>query len=244
MCVGLSLRARNASLRRYGRRLERRSKGIALYLLLLIQQLDELLQTNKNFQLGVWTRGALNKAAFAVDETHSLEAMQQQFLFAAKNQISLWGPHGEINDYSAREWAGVVGDYYAGRWTLYFEMLFDTLMKNQTLVHEDYHAKAVEYGLQWDAKPDLYEVSHFSPIKTIEKQYRDIFENSMKRFEIEENATIKATAYHLSKSHDPEMLAAICAADLECMAFNTKGELFREISSVIPESGVNVYLRK
>lgn len=221
-----------------------RSKGIAGYLLLLIQQLDELLQTNKNFQLGVWTRGALEKAAFAVDETHSLEAMQRQFLFAAKNQISLWGPHGEINDYSAREWAGVVGDYYEGRWTLYFEMLFDALMKNQTLIHDNYHEKAVEYGLKWDSKPDLYEVSHSSPIPTIEKQYHAIFKNAMKRFLIQEHATIQEEPYHLAKSHDPEMLAAICASDLECMAFNTKGELFRRISSVVPESGTNVYLRK
>lgn len=220
-----------------------RSKGIALYLLKLIQQLDTLLQTNKNFQLGVWTRGALKKASFAADETHSLEAMQRQFLFAAKNQISLWGPNGEINDYSAREWAGVVGDYYAGRWTLYFEMLFDALNMNRTLVHEDYHVKAVEYGLKWDLKPDLYRVSHFNPVETIEKQYRDIFGYSMKCFRKEENVNLQSTAYHVSKSHDPEVLSAVCAADVECLAFNSNGELFRETGSEVQQSGVNLYLR-
>ena len=122
---------------------------------------DDLLHTNvflfnsidkqKNFQLGVLLKGTVEKAQTAVDETHSFEDMKKAFLFSAKNQVTLWGPNGEINDYSAREWAGLVGDYYYGRWNLYFDMLFDCLDRNTTLDHDVYHAKAVEYGLSWDS---------------------------------------------------------------------------------------------
>ena len=61
-------------------------------------------------------RGTAEKAKTAADTTHSLEEMTKAFLFSAKNQVTIWGPNGEINDYSAREWNGVVGDYYYGRW--------------------------------------------------------------------------------------------------------------------------------
>jgi alpha-N-acetylglucosaminidase len=92
----------------------------------------------------------LKKAENAVDDTHTLEEMQKVFLFAAKNQITLWGPNAEINDYSAREWSGLVGDYYYGRWNLYFDMLFDALNHNITLDQELYHNRSIEYGLRWD----------------------------------------------------------------------------------------------
>ena len=72
----------------------------------------------------MWTHGAVEKAKDAADETHSVEEMQKVFLFAAKNQVNvfvsthrqvtLWGPNGEINDYSAREWSKLTGEYYYG----------------------------------------------------------------------------------------------------------------------------------
>ena len=93
--------------------------------------------------MGVLLKGTVEKAKTAVDETHS-------FLFSAKNQVTLWGPNAEINDYSAREWAGLTGDYYYGRWELYFNTLFNCLDNNRTLDHEVYHKLAVEYGLHWD----------------------------------------------------------------------------------------------
>ena len=97
-------------------------------------------------------RGTAAKAKTAVDATHPLEAMMKAFLFSAKNQITLWGPHGEINDYSAREWNGVVGDYYYGRWKLYIDMLFDALDHEQALGYDVYHNASVAYALRWDTR--------------------------------------------------------------------------------------------
>ena len=110
----------------------------------------------------MWTQGAVEKAKDAADETHSVEEMQKVFLFASKNQVNvfvsthrqvtLWGPNGEINDYSAREWSKLTGEYYYGRWDLYFNMLFDHLDRNETLNMDEYHKKAVEFGLEWDSR--------------------------------------------------------------------------------------------
>ncbi len=76
--------------------------------------------------------------------------MEKVFLFASKNQVSLWGPNGEINDYSAREWSGLVGDYYYGRWNLYFDMIDECLQKGIEIDLTAYHNKSIEFGLYWD----------------------------------------------------------------------------------------------
>ena len=112
---------------------------------------DQLME-QKNFELAVWTQGAARKAEEAVDETHTLEEMTKIFVYAAKNQVSLWGPRGEINDYSAREWSTLTGEYYYGRWELYFDMMFNALKNDQTINMEEYHRMAVAWGREWNIR--------------------------------------------------------------------------------------------
>ncbi|KIW99859.1 uncharacterized protein Z518_10787 [Rhinocladiella mackenziei CBS 650.93] len=47
--------------------------------------------------------------------------------YNAVNQITLWGPAGEISDYASRQWAGLVGGYYVPRWRLFTEAYIDAL---------------------------------------------------------------------------------------------------------------------
>ena len=105
-------------------------------------------------------RDTAEKAKTAVDAKHSVEEMTRDFLFSAKNQVTIWGPNGEINDFSAREWNGVVGDYYYGRWKLYFDMMFDSLDHEQPLGYDVYHNKSIEYALKWDARVGVCGVAY------------------------------------------------------------------------------------
>ena len=105
-------------------------------------------------------RGTAEKAKTAADTTHSLKEMTKAFLFSAKNQVTIWGPNGEISDYSAREWNGVVGDYYYGRWKLYFDMLFDALDHEQALDYDVYHNASIAYALKWDASVGVERRGH------------------------------------------------------------------------------------
>jgi len=58
-------------------------------------------------------------------------------LFNAKNQITLWGPDGNINgnlhrkirfflifmiDYASKHWGGLVNSYYLHRWETFIDM--------------------------------------------------------------------------------------------------------------------------
>lgn len=46
-----------------------------------------------------------------------------QYEWNARNQITLWGPNGEILDYAIKQWAGVVKDYILPRWELFINEL-------------------------------------------------------------------------------------------------------------------------
>jgi alpha-N-acetylglucosaminidase len=47
--------------------------------------------------------------------------------FNAMNLITLWGPEGEINDYSTRPWSGLYSSYYYERWKLLFDRVVHLL---------------------------------------------------------------------------------------------------------------------
>jgi len=73
----------------------------------LIIDLDNLLGTNINYLLGQWLADAQSWA-----QTPFERDLNQ---FNALNQLTLWGPNGEINDYAAKEWSGLVKSYYLER---------------------------------------------------------------------------------------------------------------------------------
>lgn len=50
-----------------------------------------------------------------------------QYEWNARNQITLWGPRGEIRDYAAKQWAGVVTDYFKPRWELFIREMQTSL---------------------------------------------------------------------------------------------------------------------
>ncbi|XP_018324295.1 alpha-N-acetylglucosaminidase isoform X2 [Agrilus planipennis] len=85
----------------------------------LFTDLDLILASNENFLLGKWLKDAKNVA----DNPSEIA----QFEYNARNQITLWGPNGEIVDYANKQWAGVVADYFEPRWEIYLSALEKSL---------------------------------------------------------------------------------------------------------------------
>ncbi|KAF1361121.1 putative alpha-N-acetylglucosaminidase [Lizonia empirigonia] len=85
-------------------------------LLTNLATLDTLLLTLPQFRLASWLDAA---RASASPETELAAA----YALAALNQITLWGPGGEINDYASKQWGGLVGPYYGERWRVFLEYL-------------------------------------------------------------------------------------------------------------------------
>ncbi|KAH8648643.1 putative alpha-N-acetylglucosaminidase [Xylariales sp. PMI_506] len=87
-------------------------------MLALLSSLDSVLSTNENFLLYTWISAA---RATAVNSSDA------DFLeYNARNQVTLWGPLGEISDYASKTWSGLVSTYYLPRWRMFTEYILFT----------------------------------------------------------------------------------------------------------------------
>ena len=83
---------------------------------------DRLLSTNEYFLLGRWLS--------YVPEWSSSPADLAQIEYDAHSILTTWGDRtasNELHEYANRDWAGLVSDYYAPRWKLYFDSLEQAL---------------------------------------------------------------------------------------------------------------------
>ena len=87
--------------------------ALAAALLGLISDIDATNSGDVNFLLGTWLSDAAAWGAGNASTTLNR-------LYNARNQITLWGPRGEINDYAGKiGWSGLVSSYYLPRWQRY-----------------------------------------------------------------------------------------------------------------------------
>lgn len=106
----------------------------------LIEDIDRLLSTNEDFMLGRWTSMARNNAGSGAAPSWSNPNYADTGYSAgftsgadwtewnARKLITTWGytaqcNRGRLRDYSQREWAGLLKDFYLPRWTKYFDYL-------------------------------------------------------------------------------------------------------------------------
>ena len=89
----------------------------------LINDMDMLLSSNSYSLLGNWLESS-KKLGENDEEKELLE-------YNARNQITLWGPNGEIHDYANKNWGGLMKSYYATRWRIFIGQLYDTVAKGK-----------------------------------------------------------------------------------------------------------------
>ncbi|MGQ1889205.1 alpha-N-acetylglucosaminidase [Thermophagus sp. OGC60D27] len=82
----------------------------------LIDDMDRLLGTRKDFLLGPWLADA-RKCGFTPGEK---ELYEQN----ARNLITLWGDaNNRLHEYSNRQWSGLLSDFYKPRWEQFFDQV-------------------------------------------------------------------------------------------------------------------------
>lgn len=119
-------------------------------LLDLLSSLDAILATNSNFLLSTWLNDALtwtnSTSTFPLStsgipfatpnatspiphyttENSTGPAVTAYYEYSARNQLTLWGPTGQISDYASKSWAGLVSGYYLPRWQMFVEYCAST----------------------------------------------------------------------------------------------------------------------
>ncbi|KAF8582036.1 glycoside hydrolase family 89 protein [Ramaria rubella] len=114
-------------------------------LLTILSDLDSLLLTNENFLLSNWISDA---RSWANSERDSGYAAYLEY--NARNQITLWGPDGENNDYASKQWGGLVGSYYLPRWEMFTDYLQGTKENAQAYNDSIIAQHLLSFGQRWD----------------------------------------------------------------------------------------------
>jgi alpha-N-acetylglucosaminidase len=84
----------------------------------LLMTLDSVLSTNPAFSLSTWISAARSLTANTT--------LANFYEYNARNQITLWGPTGQIDDYASKSWGGLVSQYYVPRWEIFVDYLMGT----------------------------------------------------------------------------------------------------------------------
>ncbi|XPS77214.1 Alpha-N-acetylglucosaminidase [Ascochyta lentis] len=86
--------------------------------------LSSLLATLPAFRLATWLDGARAQENTTTPTTFtSTNPPSTPYPTSALNQVTLWGPHGEITDYASKQWDELVGLYYRERWSVFLGYL-------------------------------------------------------------------------------------------------------------------------
>ena len=107
----------------------------------LFTDMDAILSSNQYFLLGRWLNSA-KKLATNAQESKLYE-------YNARNQITLWGPRGNIDDYANKMWGGLVNSYYKPRWQLFESFLLDAIAHGTSFDSSKFNAAVLKQETQW-----------------------------------------------------------------------------------------------
>ena len=131
-------------------------------LLTLIEDADKLLSSDKIYLLGRW----INKAIKMAPDTK----YQNLFEFNARNQLTLWGPDGNINDYAAKSWGGLYIDYYYKRWKLFIEQVIEAIGAGKEFDKDKFNADLMNFSKSWQYEHTPYSSDPVGDTSTIAKE--------------------------------------------------------------------------
>ncbi|MEN8202822.1 MAG: alpha-N-acetylglucosaminidase [Bacteroidota bacterium] len=108
----------------------------------LLNDLDRLLATQKNFMLGHWLADA---RSFGNDEMEAAYYEKN-----ARNILTTWGEkNSSLIDYANRNWAGLTRDYYSGRWKIFVDEAIASVERGDALDETAFVEKVADFEWNW-----------------------------------------------------------------------------------------------
>jgi alpha-N-acetylglucosaminidase len=115
----------------------------------LMDDMDELLATRKDFLLGKWIADARN---CGIDDNE-----KNLYELNARNVITLWGDkESELHEYSNRQWAGLIKGFYKPRWQQFFIYLKQKMITGARMETGDFDAAIKKWEWNWVNSRDAY----------------------------------------------------------------------------------------
>ncbi|OGM44269.1 alpha-N-acetylglucosaminidase [Aspergillus bombycis] len=108
----------------------------------LLSAIEKVLSCNESFSLAKWISSARHWGHTTTEKDF--------FEYNARNQITLWGPTGEISDYASKAWSGLISSYYKPRWSIFVDYLAerDQTSYNSTELRE----RLRRFELSWQGQ--------------------------------------------------------------------------------------------
>jgi alpha-N-acetylglucosaminidase len=139
----------------------------------LIENMDRLLATRKDFLLGPWVADARRWGA--TEKEKALYEMN------AKDLITLWGDKDcPLNEYACKQWSGLLNDFYKPRWRQFFAKAEEALSNKKEVNMETFTKQVKEWEWKWvNQRKDYSVVVTGDPIavsKAMYQKYRSLIE--------------------------------------------------------------------
>ncbi|QKX57787.1 uncharacterized protein TRUGW13939_04907 [Talaromyces rugulosus] len=139
----------------------------------LLTDLDTVLSKNKAFSL---------KDRISSARSWAEDVDKDFYEYNIRNQVTLWGPDGEISDYASKSWAGLVGSYYHSRWSIFIEYLAKTdfAQYNDTTLSSQLRVFENQWQTETSLKASTSEANSTleSILHQLKKSWPSIFESS------------------------------------------------------------------
>lgn len=144
----------------------------------LLEDIDDLLSTRKEFSLEKWITDARNMASNEEDE--------KLYELNASMLITIWGAMDDtsiIFDYSWREWSGLINQYYKVRWQMFFNMIEEKLINHEEYVEDllplvhgretfranTFYSELADFELDWIKKKKVLTKKNFKEYEMVTK---------------------------------------------------------------------------
>lgn len=138
----------------------------------LIEDVDRLLATQKDFMLGPWVADARRWGT--TDQERALYEMN------AKDLITLWGDENcPLNEYACRQWSGLLQDFYKPRWQLFFERAKKALRQGSEMNQDDFVKDIKRWEWNWVNKRQDYPVSTTGDQIQVSRQLYDKYRHNI-----------------------------------------------------------------
>lgn len=131
----------------------------------LIDDMDKLLATRKDFLLGKWVSDA-RRCGITTDEKKLYE-------MNAKDLITLWGDvNSPLHEYACRQWSGLLSDFYKPRWQQFFEKINTALLSGKDVDLDSWQKEIAQWEWKWVNKHKEFPVEpQGNPVKIAREMY-------------------------------------------------------------------------
>lgn len=160
----------------YQKKDSKKFNQVAGEFLILMDDVDGLLATRQDFLLGKWLNDAKRMG--------STPQEKKNYEKNARNLITLWGDkNSSLNEYSCRQWSGLIASFYKPRWQEFFTYANQQLRVGAKIDQKAFEAKMKDWEWTWVNKNDQFkEKPAGNELKVAENLYKKYIKQLRKMY--------------------------------------------------------------